>query len=113
MLKGLFVPEDDYFSGQFEQIREDLRNRLSVESFDGIMDSVKTAVAGDMPNVEITIMGFTATIINFDYWRSVKPAINGFIRGFVFILLCLYNYNQIYKLVRGTSLVDFSGGAKS
>ncbi len=112
LLKLIYIPSEDFFSNQFDLIKSALQNKLSVDSFTGVMDSIKSASAGEMPNIEVTIMGHTATIINFDYFRNVKSTINSWIRGFMFVLLILYNYNMVYTIVRGGGIFSGTGHVK-
>lgn len=108
-LVALFVPADDYFSNQVDSLKTELMEKLPIESAMSIIETLETASAGDMPNVEIDYMGVHATIVNFDLFKKYKPTINSWIRGFMFVLLAFYWIDQLYKMIRGTSLFSGSG----
>lgn len=113
LLLYLFIPSEDYFTNEIDRLRACLEEVLPVTAVMTIVENIKTASAGDMPNVEIDYMGVHATIVNFDFFREYKPTINSWVRGFMFVLLAFYWLDQIYKLLRGTTLYSGSGGGSS
>lgn len=113
LLIYLFVPSDDYFSEQVDSLKTSLEEKLPIGAVTEIIETVQTASAGEMPNVEVDYMGVHATIVNFDFFREYKPTINSWIRGFMFVLMAFYWIDQIYKLIRGVSLFSGSGRGSS
>ena len=47
-------------------------------------------------------------IVDFQALRDMLPTFHNFVRGIIFILLLLYNYSQVYKLIRGNDYGFFN-----
>lgn len=109
LLKLLFIPDEEFFNERFDILKESLESRLSIESYKSLMQSIQTASAGEMPNIEAEIFGHTYTIVDFSIFAKYKPTFNGWVRGATFFFLLYYNINQIYKLIRGGSLSEALG----
>lgn len=107
-LKSLFIPSDTYFQSKFDWLKTALRDRLSLSSYEQIITSFSAVSQGKFEDVTITIMGCSGKILDGAWFGKVMNQVHDWIRGLMFILLVFYNYNQIYKLIRGTDLMGVS-----
>lgn len=109
-LKGLsidlFVPSDTYFSDVFEGFKNDLFNKLDITSYTMLFDT--DYAESNIKDITINIFGQTVTIVRFSMFEEFREIVNTLIYAFMFFLLAIYNYNQIYKLIRGTDYVSAS-----
>ena len=110
MLRDLFIPSDDFFSNHFNNLRNTLNNRLSITAYENLLADIRTVTAGQMPKIHATIplINRTVTFVDFQWIENAKPYYFPLVRGAMFILLILYNYNMVYKLIRGTDLLSAS-----
>ena len=109
MFRYTFIPSPRYLELKFNDVKSVLEEKMGIDNYTEFMDRFKGASGGNLEDVKINIMGVSATIINFSVLNSVKTTIHGFVRGIMFVLLVLYNLNQVYFLIRGTSLVGIVG----
>lgn len=117
LLSSLFVPSADFFQNNFNQIQELLALKLDVESYKTLMESLRTIEPDDLKNITVNLYGQELVILDFGVYKSVKPTVDNWLRGLMFIGLLIYNINNIYRLVRSgdISRADkfgalFSGG---
>lgn len=112
LLKGLFIPEDDYFPNKFNEVKFALVNKLGYDNYIEIFGDLENIEESNISSISLenyNVGGLNITISNFidiskiSYYRNIWFS---WIRGVVFILLIIYNLNQIYKLIRGTNLAD-------
>jgi len=108
-LKLLFIPKDNFFSNEFNQLNEQLSNKLSIQSYIDFLHAIGSAEGSRMQNVTVNYYGTTATIINFDIFYKWKDNTDRYIRGFIFALMILFNLNMIYKLIRGDNIISGGG----
>ena len=106
VLTWAFIPEEGYFKGKYEVLEKLLNARFGTVAID------LTGLTGDksFDDITVTIFGSTVTIVSF---ASVETALDFFrpvIVGFIGVLGLIYNYNNLYRLVKGTSYVSSSGG---
>jgi len=102
LLISLFVPSDTFFKDKINSLRDLLVTKFGNNNF---LDGLKSANGYRFKNLTVTAFGKTATIVNFDDFYNHKDTFDKYITGFIFFLLALYNYNQIYKLIRkGTTM---------
>lgn len=108
LLKTLFVPSDAFLQEKFNWIQSALKTKVNADAYDSIIKSFKSAKQGQFTDVEIKIMGVQGKILDGSWIRNVLGTFHNWIRGLMFILLIFYNYNQVYKLIRGTDMVGVS-----
>lgn len=110
LLRELFIPSPDFFSNQFNGLRTTLNNRLSITAYENLLADIQSVTAGQMPRISanIPLLNREITFVDFRWIENAKPYYFPWVRGAMFILLILYNYNMVYKLIRGTDLVSAS-----
>ena len=106
LLMFLFVPSDTYFTDVFNSFKNDLFNKLDVTSYTRLFDTDYTE--SSIKDITINVFGQTVTIVKFSLYEDFRGIVNTLIYAFMFFLLAIYNYNQIYKLIRGSDYVSAS-----
>ena len=106
LLMYLFVPSDTYFTDVFSDFKNDLFNRLDITSYTRLFDTDYTE--SSIKDITINVFGQTVTIVKFSIYEDFRAIVNTLIYAFMFFLLAIYNYNQIYKLIRGSDYVSAS-----
>jgi len=111
-LKEFFIPEKDVLTNEFISIKdaftakyptadlkfmEDLTNTQSAQLRSTSIDSI---TVGD-----VTIGINTSFILNkfYSIWGNYKTTFQSWISGFMYLLLGIYNYNQLLYALRGTT----------
>lgn len=110
-IKGLFIPSNDFFSNQFNSLKDDLSNKLNLDTYNQIITSFKNVNQGKFEDVFINLPQYGLTnikILDGSWFGKVADTFHDWIRGLMFILLMFYNYNQVYKLIRGTDMMGVS-----
>lgn len=106
LLIYLFVPSDTYFTDVFNDFKNDLFNKLDITSYTRLFDTDYTE--SSIKDITINVFGQTVTIVKFSMYEDFRGIVNTLIYAFMFFLLAIYNYNQIYKLIRGSDYVSAS-----
>lgn len=103
LLLSLFIPSDTYFTDTFYKLKNQFSNKLSYKSYSDLFD--RQYAASGIKDVTINWQGQTLVIVKFSEYTKFMSFVNSVAYAFFFFLLAMYNYNQIYKLIRGTDLV--------
>lgn len=120
---GLFIPDYQgtstlaegtesvgYFARKNNELLELLQSKLKYNELINPWTSLKNITSSTPPNITCTLYGQTFTIIDWSYMLEFRPTIYFWVRGFYYPLFLVYQYNQVYKLIRGSSYV---GNGKS
>lgn len=106
LLLSLFVPGDDYFISFFNEMKENFESKLSISDFTAIFDSDYSSKRLD--NITFPYKGREYVILSFDFFYDNRDAFDKWSRAFFFVLLAIFNYNQIYRIFRSSSYVTSS-----
>lgn len=113
LLQWLFVPEDNYFENEIEKIKGKLSEKIPYQDYINLFETIKTVESGedlsiDLPEYKIadnlTIQ--QQKFIDFSKVTKYKDTWYGWVRGFTFIFMIIYNINQIMKFLRGFNVAD-------
>ena len=99
-IKSIFVPREEDVNISIERLKTSFSNTFGIGDFDlsGVM-GVSTEISNK--STEITILGYTFNFSFFDV-TYIKRAVNDFrpyIRGFILLMLALYNINQFLSFI--------------
>lgn len=106
LLLSLFVPYDTYFTDKFNGIKANLNSILNIDSYTKLFNS--DYADSSIKDITVTVFGQTVTIVKFSMYEHFRNVINTLIYAFMFFLLAIYNYSQVYKLIRGSDYVSAS-----
>lgn len=101
-LKSLLIPDETYFVDEFGKITEKIEEK--VPSID--IKKLEDLAVGDFKFKDIyaNFFGVECLVVRSSVINNVIGWSRSIIQGLVALFLLLYNYNQIYFLIRGSSL---------
>ena len=116
-IKSIFVPDTDKIQSSIDKLKDAAKSKFGVESVDlsGIM-GVGTEVTNHSGTVEILGYSFTADFLDVSYLISGVTTFRPYIRGFIILLIFLYNINQFLHFIGagglslGANIVTRIGG---
>lgn len=106
LLLSLLVPSDTYFIDSFTDIKNNLSNRLNIDSYTRLFNSDYND--SSIRDITINWHGQEIVIVKFTMYENFRNIVNTLIYAFMFFLLAIYNYSQVYKLIRGSDYVSAS-----
>lgn len=113
MLKWLFVPADNFFTDNINDIKEKLSQKIPYQDYVTLFETIKTVSTGedlsiDLPEYKISsdLTVKQKKFIDFGKVTKYKETWYGWVRGFTFIFMIIYNINQITKFLRGINVAD-------
>ena len=107
LLKFLFVPSDGYFDNKVNEIKAKISEKIPYQDYIDMFETVKQVESGedisiDLNGYQVAGNSFNAKkFIDFSWITKYKTIWYSWCRGIIFILLIIYNINQIMKLFRG------------
>ena len=120
LLKNLFIPEENFFSDNFNDLKDDLNDKIPLydylDSLEEIEEAGNTsnsdiAISVDLENynlldkAKLNIQNF----IDFSILNNYKDTWFAWVRVFTYVALVIYHINEIIKFLRGFNLVNSSG----
>lgn len=112
LLEDLFVPGDDYFNSNIDSLKSSLSTKIPYDDYIQIFGTIENVESGNTSNVNLnnyTVAGKQFSInnfIDFGWILQYKENWYSWARGIIFILLIIYNINQIMKLFRGYGVAE-------
>ena len=110
-MKWLFVPSDGYFDNIVEDIKYKISQKIPYQDYIEMFETVQQVQSGESIAVGLNNYNFgngltynNDKFIDFSWVTKYKDTWYAWARGIIFILLIIYNINQIMKLFRGYSI---------
>lgn len=109
-IKELFLPADNFFDNIVAEIKQNIATKIPYEVYLDVFGSLTDGSYYDgEKDLNIKLEGYKISdnltinqdFINFDNIIKYKDTWYSWIRGFIFILLIIYNLNEAIKLLRG------------
>lgn len=104
LLISLFVPSDIFFNNWNNKFKNMLITKLPYDTYNSFFNDIKAISRTKLNDVTVNLFGKECTVLTFSWYYDNEETINHWIRGVMFIVLIFFNLNQMYKLIRGTSL---------
>lgn len=104
LLKALFVPSDTFISDKVMELKSNFGSKLPYEQYTSIFNSNYDEEG--IRDLMINWNGQQIVIVRFTLYNRFREVANFLIYAFMFFLLAIYNYSQIYKLIRGSNYVS-------
>lgn len=101
LLHDLFVPDDDYFSKNFDKLNKEIEGKMNIDDYKNAINALTRPSRSGFTDLKANLYGKEVTIIPFSYVNQYLDDIQNWCRGFFFIFIVLYNVNFFYKLIRG------------
>lgn len=114
LLKSLFVPSDNFFTSNIDDLKSQISNKMPYSDFLKIFGSIENVSAEDN-SISINLPEYKISdnltikqdkFIDFSFVTKYREVWYSWVRGFVLIFLVIYNLNQISKLLRGVNISD-------
>ena len=99
-----------YFAEKNSELLSLLEGKIKYSELTNVFETFKNLQSRTPENITCELYGKTFTVIDWKYILEVRPTIYFWVRGFIYPFLIIYHYNQIYKLIRGSS---YTGNGKS
>lgn len=103
LIKALFIPGDNFFNDNFNKIKTNFGNKLSYKSYIDLFD--KTYAGNGIKDITINWQGQELVIVKLSEFNNFRSFFNSACYAFFFFLLAIYNYNQVYRVIRTIELV--------
>lgn len=113
LFHDLFVPSDDYFSSETGKLQKQIEGKVGTEEYTNALNSLTRASKSGLQDIKVNLWGITVTLVPFSLITPYIATIQNWTRGFMFSFIILWQINNVYKLIRGTSLINFSGNKGS
>lgn len=121
-MKRLFVPEDNYFSTKVDGLKTDLNNKIPYQQYSSNLQDIGEASGSgqqtlstniDLNNYKLSdrMTLSMSNFIDFSFFSRYRDTWFTWVRVFVYVLLLIYNINQITKFLRGFNVADGSGAS--
>lgn len=105
IFKYLFVPSDDFFTKNFNDLKQAFNQKFNIDSTINSFNDLKSAKATGFS--DIYMMG--QKVVDMSFLNQSIVHIKKYTDWFFWLILALYHYNQIYYLVRGTYPIRSTG----
>lgn len=106
MLLALFVPSEGFWTDNLNNLKSLLWGD-TIDDLTGEFGDLSGASGGSFKDVIVTLMGVKdLVVIDADSVNTVLDYIHKWVRGVIYPFILIYNINMLYKLIRGTSLVE-------
>lgn len=113
LLKFLFIPKDDFFSSQIDDVKYKISQKIPYQDYIDMFETIKQVKEEGNLSVGLESYNFGNGItynnkkfIDFSFITKYRTTWYAWVRGIVFILLIIYNINQIMKLFRGYNIAE-------
>lgn len=99
-INRIFIPDSDKIQSSIDRLKEVAKSKFGVETVDlsGIM-GVGTEISNQTGTVEILGYSFTADFLDVRYLVSAVATFRPYVRGFIVLLIFLYNINQFLHFI--------------
>ena len=112
LLKLLFFPSDNFFNDKVEDMKNKISQKIPYQDYINMFETIQQVESGE--NISIDLKGYKIgnstfninNFIDFGWITEYKETWYSWVRGVIFILLIIYNINQIMKLFRGYNVAE-------
>lgn len=104
LLISLFVPSDAFVQEKVDILKNQLEPKLPYAQYIKLFDS--SYEGNELKDIIINIYGQDVVIAKVTLFERFRDLFNTGVYAVMFFLLAIYNYNNIYKLIRGTDYVS-------
>lgn len=109
LVKKIFIPEENFWTTNLDGLKNKFFHDELKEVQNGV-ESLESVGGGQFGDVTGSLMGVdNLTIIDSSSINMSLEKIHSWVRGFFYPLLLFFNINQMYRVIRGTSLIGIGG----
>ena len=100
VLKFLFIPNENYLTNKFNEVKRTMLSRFNIDFLKGTLDDLQNIKAKPFKNIEGKIQEHSVTFVNFDFLNKNLSGIKTFTDGFFWLLFLFMQYNEIMNIIR-------------
>lgn len=107
------MPSDDFFSSNIEEIKQQISQKIPYDDYVSLFETIKTVESGESFSIDLPEYQVSSDLkikqdkfIDFGNITKYRDKWYGWVRGFTFIFMIIYNINQINKFLRGVNIAD-------
>lgn len=104
LLMALFVPSDTFVQDNVDMLKNQLEPKLPYSQYIQLFND--SYEGNQLKDIIINIYGQDVVIVKVTLFERFRELFNMGVYAVMFFLLAVYNYNNIYKLIRGTDYVS-------
>lgn len=104
LLISLFVPSDAFVQENVNMLKNQLEPKLPYAQYIKLFGDSYTG--NELKDIVINIYGQDVVIVKVTLFERFRDLFNTGVYAVMFFLLAIYNYNNIYKLIRGIDYVS-------
>ena len=97
------MPKNEWYDEKYNKLKDKLNKQLRIDYLITEIKKIEDLDDGDLngafKDLETTIMGKKVKIVDFSYIRKNREKIQYITGGFFYLLLLLYNYREIRKML--------------
>ena len=103
LIQQLFFVEETYWSDKVTDLSTELEGKYPTVN----IDKIKDIAVGEkeFKDIKATFFGVEGVVVRASLINRVISWARPILQGFIALFLLLYNYSQLYKIIRGGSLV--------
>lgn len=109
LLMKLFYPSDMVLSSGFDGLMAAFKEKTDAQTYLDLLSRFKSLQDPDLADITVNWNGNTYVVLTWDFFRRTKATYSRWLRGFLYLFLLLFNFNNIYKLIRNGSVFGGSG----
>lgn len=111
LLLSLFVPSDAFLQDKVDILKSNLEPKLPYTQFIELFNYEYES--SSLQDIYINWQGQDICIVKVTLFEKFRSIFNLGVYAVTFFLLAVYNYNNIYKLIRGTDYVSATNTVKN
>lgn len=109
------MPDENFFNANIEEIKQGIAEKIPYQDYINLFETIKTVESGEDLSIDLPEYKISDSLtiqqhkfIDFGKVTKYKETWYGWVRGFTFIFMIIYNINQITKFLRGINVADGS-----
>lgn len=106
-IKDIFVPSDDYFKSNFNELNSALSSKVGVDIgvLEGLASSSRELKSSPLSPISFNLFG-TSLSLDFTFIDRVRNITLALGNGLAVIFLCWYHVKKVIWLIRGSAPVE-------
>ena len=114
-IKAIFVPDTEVIKSEFDGLMNNLKSKLGVDVYD--LDSLFSSSSAPQDieaSYSVGLFSYTGKFVDFTWFIYAVERLRGYIRGFIVLLLLIFNVRQALSRVGLSSgeIASASDGGK-
>lgn len=110
-IKDIFIPDTEEINTMFEEVKNSIGNVIGLENFDfNSIWGTAEAPTDIESKVDFGLFSYSGKFVDYSFFKIGIDYFRPYIRGFVILLLCLFNIRQAFSMFSLSSGDTTEGG---